>query len=411
MSSTIENIQKILEARVDAGQDLAVATPFTALFTRQTPQVDMGAEQVTIEMYKGNRKVAPLVSRLVPGIDIDKYVIRPGVAGANDYLYALASQPLELPSNVLNKRVPGESPYVRGTEADVKNMRRQFHMMNMAIDATRRILTRNELLANQAYFDSEMNIGDTFQSDTKLIFPRAASLKNRTVAVSWATAASATPWTDLGLAQRAIKSESQVDGRNTWIAFLSSAAIENLKAIYRSQRAAKDTGPNLEYNEFKFDPEQEVAAGFEFLVENGCEYNGWIRSDYSNSRVHLFTLPEGYDSVEGDASSTYTDWISGETITIGLFSPDYFKAYYGPGILEPPQNNVVEAAVGRVGIPALGDLSGLTIGGSGIPTNSLLMNIYELGRNQGFGATLEHAPIYAPKRPDVTATIDTLTTA
>jgi hypothetical protein len=411
MSSTIENIQKILEARVDAGQDLAIANPFTALFNQQPALVDMGAEQVTIEMWKGNRKVAPLISRLVgSGVDTDVNVIRPGVAGANDYLFALASQPLELPSSVLNKRIPGESMFVKGSEADIKNMRRRFHMMNMAIDATRRILTRNELLANQAYFDSEMSIGDTFQGDTKLIFPRSASLKNRTVAVSWATAASATPWVDYANAQKAIKAESQVDGRNTWLSFLSSTAMENLKAIYRSQRAG-DTGPNVEFNDFRFNPEQEVPAGFEFLVTNGMEYNGWIRTSYSNSRVHLFTLPEGYDSVADDSGTTYTDWISGETISIGLFSPDYFKAYYGPGILEPPENNVVERAVGRVGIPALGDLSGLTIGGSGIPASSMIMNIYELGRNQGFGATLEHAPIYAPKRPDVTATIDTLTTA
>ena len=411
MSSTIENIQKILEARVDAGMDLAIATPFTALFNRQPALVDMGSQQVTIEMWKGNRKVAPLISRLNgSGIDTDKNVIRPGVAGANDYLFALASQDLELPASVLNQRIPGESPWVRGSESDIKNMRRRFHMMNMAIDATRRILTRNELLANQSYFDSEMALGDTFQGDTKLIFPRAATLKNRTVAVVWSAAATATPWTDFGDAQKAIKSESQVDGRNTWLSFLSSSAMENLKAIYRSQRSG-DAGPNIEFNDFKFNPEQEVPAGFEFLVTNGMEYGGWVRGDYSNSRIHLFTLPEGYDSVADDSASTFTNWISGETITIGLFSPEYFKAYYGPGILEPPENNIVESAVGRVGIPSLGDLSGLTIGGSGIPANSMLMNIYQLGRNQGFGATLEHAPIYAPKRPDVTATIDTLTTA
>ena len=411
MSSTIENIQKILEARVDAGQDLAIANPFTALHNQQAALVDMGSQEVTIEMWKGNRKTAPLVSRLVgSGIDADRNVIRPGIAAANDYLYALASQDLELPSSALNKRIPGESPWVRGSDADIKRMRRQFHMMNMTLDATRRILTKNEELAIQSYFDSEQAIGDTFQGDTKLIFPRSASLKNRTVAVSWATAASATPKADYGLAQRAIKSESQIDGRNTWISFLSSSAIEDLKAIYRSQFTA-DTGPNIEYNDFRFNPEQEVPAGFDFLVRNGMEYNGWIRTDYSNSRVHLFTLPEGYDTTADDSGTTYTDWISGETITIGLYTPEYFKAYYGPGVLEPPENNIVEAAIGRVGIPALGDLSGLTIGGSGIPTNSLLMNIYALGRNQGFGATLEHAPIYAPKRPDVTATIDTLTTA
>ena len=411
MSSTIENIQKILEARVNAGVDLAVATPFTRLFNNQPALVDLGSEQVTIEMFKGNRKVAPLVSRLLgDGNDSDRNTIRPGVAGANDYLFALASQDLELPAGTLNKRIPGESMFVRGTDAEVKNMRRSFHMMNMSIDAVRRILTRNELLANQSYFDSEMNIGDTFQGATKLIFPRATKLKNRAVAVVWSAAATATPWTDYGLAQRAIKEESQIDGRNTWISFLSSAAMENLKAIYRNQRATEGPDVHKLNDTYDFNPDKDFPANFGFLVENGCEFGGWIRSDYSNSKVFLFTLPEGYDSVADDSGSTFTDWIAGETITLGLYNPDYFKAYYGPGVLEPPENNIVERAVGRVGIPQIGDVAGFTIGASGIPTNSMLLNIYEMGRNQGFGATVEHAPIYAPKRPDVTCTIDTLTT-
>jgi hypothetical protein len=407
MSSTLTNIQHILEARVNAGEDLAVATPFTAMYTRQTPMVDFGAEQVDIEMYKGNRKMAPLVSRLIPGSDADLPVIRPGVAGANAYLYALASQKLEVPSSVLNKRIPGESAFVRGTDAQIKQMRRQFHMVNTAIDATRRILTRNEYLAGQSFFTSHMPIGDTFQSNAYLDFPRNSNLKARPVTTSWATAASATPWTDIGNAQKAVKQYSQVDGQNVWMFFMSSTVMDYLRAIYRSQRASDNE--LAAFNTYNFDPENGVPAEFAFLTQNGMEYNGWLRTSYSNSKVHLFTLPEGYDATADDSGTSYTDWISGATAALTLFNPSYFKAYYGPGILEPPENNVVEAAIGRVGLPQLGDLSGFTIGGSGIPTRSMLLNIYALGQNQGFGATLEHAPIYANVRPDVTATIATTT--
>lgn len=409
MSSTIENIQKILEAKVDAGEDLAVPTPFTAMYNKMTPLVDMGSEQITVEMFKGNRKMSPLVSRYVNGENVNNPVIRPGKAGANDYLFALVSQDLELPSSILNKRVPGEPMFVRGTDADIKNKRRRFHMLNMAIDATRRILIRDEYLANYCFFNSQMPIGDTFQSNAYLDFPRNSNLKGRTVTTSWATAASATPWTDYGNAQKAIKQHSQVDGRNQWLSFLSSAAMENLRAIYRSQRS-QDVEPVL-HNSYKFDPEQGVPRELAFFVENGMEYNGWIRSDYSSSKIHLFTLPEGYDSVAGDSSSSYADWITGNTVALTLYNPGYFKAYYGPGKLEPPENNIVEKVIGRVGVPQLGNTNGLTIGASGIPTNSILLNLYELGRNEGFGATLEHAPIFANRRPDVTATIATTTTA
>lgn len=409
MSSIVENYQRAFEA-VAADKDLAVATPFTAMFLQQSPLIDFGVDQVSIEVFKGNRKVAPLISRRTPGVDIDETVIRPGISGANDYLFALASQDLELPAGTLNKRIPNESPFMTGNSDDIKMMRQRYWMMKMSIDATRRILMRDELLSIQSFFDAEMDLGDTYQGETKLVFPRSATLKNRTVAVSWATAASATPWTDYGLAQREIKKQSQVDGKNVWVSFLPSGPMENLKAIYRSQRAAKDTGPNLEYNEFKFNPEQEVPAGFEFLIQNGMEYNGWIRSDYSNSRIHLFTLPEGYDATADDSAETYTDFLTGNTVSLCLYNPTYFKGYFGPGILSPPSLNVYKKVLPAISMPSVSP-QGLTIGNSFVPANSLLLNLYELGRNQGFGGTIEHAPIFANIRPDVVATLATTTTA
>lgn len=407
MSSIIDNYQRAFEA-INAGEDLAIATPFTALFLGQAPQVDFGTEEVTIELYKGNRKAAPLVSRKVAGNDIDNSVIRPGVSGANDYLFSLIQQELEIPAGSLNKRIPEESPYIRGNSDDVKMMRHQYWMTKLGIDAVRRILTRDEILAQQSYFDSEMDLGDTFQSNTKLVFPRSSTLKNRTVAVSWATAASATPWKDYGDAQREIKSKSQVDGKGTWISMLPGAAMENLKAIYRSQRAAKDTGPNIEYNEFKFNPEQEVSKEFQFLIDNGMEYNGWIRTEYSNSRLHLFTLPEGYDTTADDSAVTYADWMTGETISLCLYNPTYFKTYFGPGKKSPPNLNVYQRVLPAMAMPKV-NTRGLTLGASRVPARTMLFNMYELGKNEGFGACYEHAPIFAPVRPDVVATIDTLT--
>lgn len=403
MSSIVTNYQKSFEA-INASANLAVATPITAIFNQQTPQIDFGVDQLTIELYKGNRKSAPLVSRRSAGSDIENSIIRPGSSGANDYLYSLIMQELEIPAGTLNKRTPEESPYVTGNPDDIKMMRQRYWLTKLGIDAVRRILIKDEILAKQSFFDSEMAIGDTWQSATKLVFPRNAALKARTVSVSWATAASAVPWTDIGNAQRAIKEHSQVDGANMWIMFLSSATMEYLKAIYRSQRSAKDTGPNLEYNEFKFNPEQEVDPSLRFLIENGMEYNGWIRTAYSNSRVQLFTLPQGYD-----LDGTYTDFISGNTAALCLYNPAYFKAYYGPGKKSPPDLNIYQ----RV-LPVLNQTpnvsSGLTLGMSRVPARTMLFNLYELGKNDGFGACYEHAPVFAPIRPDVVATIATTTT-
>lgn len=413
MSSTaITDIYQHNFEAIVANRDLAIATPFTALFLGQTPQIDFGANTVTIELFKGNRKTAPLISRLAPGggVDISQYTIRPGSAGVNDYLYSLISQNFEIPASVCNKRVPTEPPFAgpSGTQA-IRLLRRNYWLQEEATDAIRRILVRNERLAIQSFFDSEMDIGDTFQSDTKLVFPRNSNLKGRTVTTSWATSASATPWDDYGDAQKAIKQYSQVDGANLWYSFLSSDAIENLKAIYRSQREGLEQAPILQYNDFNFNPDTAVPTMFQFLVSNGCEYQGWIRSSYSQSKIHLFTLPEGYDASLTDSTETYTDFISGDTVSLGLYNPNYFKAYFGPGIKDPPEAAFYTANFPSV--PALPASGPLTIGQSRIPASTMLLNLYPLGQNSGIGGVIEHAPIFAPIRPDVVATIATTTTA
>lgn len=408
MSSTLTTTQKIMETMAANEPQLAqIATPFTALFNQQRASIDMGAEQVSIELFKGNEKVAPLVSRMMgEGKDADQDVVRPGVAGANDYLFSLISMDFELPAGTLNKRVPGEPPYVTGGQGEeVKQFRRGYWMLKMAMDVIARVIRKNELLAKQAYFDSEMDLGDTFDGDTKLVFPRSSTLKNRTVSVAWSTAASATPWDDLGDAFKEIRAKSQVNNNNLRMSFLSDDALVNLKAIYRSQRANEGPDANMAYNEFDFNPENGAPSALQFLIDNGMEYSGWIRTSFGNAKVHLFTLPEGYD-----VSGTFTSWIEGETVSVGLYDPSFFKAYYGPGVLEPTADNVVQNAVGDLGVN-VATPDNLTIGLSRIPTETMLLNLYELGKNQGFGATIENAPIYVPIRPDVVATIDTLTTA
>ena len=408
MSSILVDAYQRAYEVVVAKKNLAIATPFTAMHLMQSPRIDMASEQVTIEVYKGNRKVAPLVSRQTGGIDVDNPVIRPGVVGANDYLFALASQDFELPAATLNKRIPEEPLYMPGaTSEDIKMMRRAFWINDLALDATSRVIRRDELLAKQSVMSGEMDLGDTFQSATKLIFPRSAVLKNRTVTASWATAADAKPWNDIGATQKKIKELSQVDGRNQWVMLLPSNPMENLKAIYRSQRT-NDAGQNLEYNDFRFDPEQGAPQEFAFMLENGCEYCGWIRSSYSTSKVHLLTIPEGYDATADDSGTSYTDALSGEVVILMLYSPEYFKAYFGPGKKDPPSVNLYSAVFPSIGMPTI-PAAGLTIGASRIPTRTMLLNVYQLGRNEGLGGTIEHAPIFANVRPDVVATIATTT--
>lgn len=414
MSSTVTTTRFLMNAKMSQEAKFArIATPFLAMYNLQRAIIDMASEQVTIELFKGNEKIAPLISRLIgSGSSVDNNTIRPGIAGANDYLFSLIEQKMELPEGILNKRIPGEPPYVTsGSGEDRKRFRRRWHFMNMSLDMIARVVRKNEKLAQQVHFDSEMDIKDTFQGAAKLIFPRSASLSNRPVAIAWSSAATATPWTDIGLAFKAIRVASQINNNKLRYGFLSDSAMTNLRAIYRSQRAGEGPDVNKLNNTYNFNPDNGAPNPFQFLIDNGMEYGGWIRGEeFGNVKVHLFTLPEGYDTVEDDSGSSFESWISGETISVGLFDPSYYRSYYGPGTKVPPKDSVMTEAIGKKGIIRVPAIEGLTIGNSKIPTETMMVNLYLLGNDDGYGASTQHAPIYAPEVLDVTATIDTLTT-
>jgi len=408
MSSIITDAYQRSFQALSANEKYVVPTPFTALFLQQRPQIDMGSDQVTIETYKGNRKIAPLVSRRSSGSELENTPIRPGSVGTNDYLYSLIAQEMQLPSTVLNQRMPGEPLYMPASSTDeIKMARRRFWVNKLALDANRRILQRVELLAIQSFLTGEMDIGDTYQSSTKLVFPRSSTLKNRTVSVSWATAATAVPWTDYGNAMKEIKAKAQIAGSGLWWSALPSTAMNNLKSVYQSQRN-QESGVII-YNDFSFNPDNAVPSELAFLVRNGMEYGGWIRSDYGNSKVHLFSFPESYDSNANDSTETNTDYLAtANTVSLNFYDPMFFKAYYGPGKKDPPQAAFYTSNFPAMSAPSVNP-SALTIGNAGIPANTFILNLYPLGKNEGMGGCVEHAPIFANVYPDVVATIATTT--
>lgn len=414
MSSTITTTRFVMNSQMNQSAKLArIATPFLAMYNLQQAIIDMASDQITVELFKGNEKVAPLVRRLVgSGSSADNNTIRPGISGADDYLFALIEQKMALPEGTLNKRIQGEPERVSGGDkGERKRFRRRYWFMKLSLDMICRVIRKNEQLCQQSHFDSEMEIKDNFQGDTKLVFPRSAALGNRTVTAAWSDAANAKPWTDIALAFKAIRKHSQINNNKLRYAFLSDSAMTNLRAIYRDQRPGEGPDVNKLNNTYNFNPDNGEPKPFSFLINNGMEYGGWLRGEeFGNVKVHLFTLPEGYDTIEDDSSSNFESWIKGETICVGLFDPSYYRAYYGPGTKVPPKDSIMTEAIGKKGIIQVPAIAGLTIGNSGIPTETMMVNLYPLGQDDGFGASTQHAPIYAPEVLDITSTIDTETT-
>lgn len=397
MTSVVDNVSRIFQAK-NNGANLMVPTVFSSIFLQQPALVELAAEQISIELFKGNRKVAPLVSRNGV-IDPADQIVRPGTTGVNDYLYALVRQEMELLATTLNKRVPGEKPFVPVS----KEGRMMYWTQELLQDVVKRVLRRCELLAYQSFFNGEMAIGDVFQGDTKLVFPVSSDLKNRIVAVSWATAASATPWTDLGTTLRKIIELGQVNANDQNVfSFMSYSVIENLKAIYRSQKGAQ-VEAQLFY-EYDFNRAQ-VPEGLKFLIDNGATYVGWVKTEWGQNPVHIFTTGGMYDN-----ESTTVDYLNGNTISLCVNSPDFFKAFFGANTFFAQDESFYTKSFGEIA----GDLGidqATEMGNSGYPAEVFMPNIYDLGKNRGLGGQIETAPIFARMQVNCVATIDTTTTS
>lgn len=396
MTSVVTNVSRIFQAK-NNGISLNIPTVFSSIFLQQAPLIELAAEQVSIELYKGNRKVAPLVSRT--GINgQDNEIVTPGQSGVNDYLYALVEQEMALQATTLNKRIPGESPF---NPVD-KDSRMMYWMQELLQDVVKRVIRRCELLAYGSFFNGEMPIGDVFQGNTKLVFPVDSSLKARVVAVSWATHATATPWVDLGLTLRAIIDKGQVKASMTNVfSFMSYSVIENLKAIYRSQRSTTNE-LDLFYS-YNFNTAV-IPAELQFLVNNGATYVGWVVTSWGQTPVHVFTAPTMYDN-----GSSTVDYLTGNTISLCVYSPEFFKAFFGAGTFLTQDESFYTKTFGNIAGNL--DLPSVTnMGDSGYPAEVFMPNIYELGKNKGIGGQIQTAPIFARMQVNAVATIATTTT-
>lgn len=396
MTSVVDNVSRIFQAK-NNGLGLQVPTVFSSIFLQQAADVDLMVDQISLEVFKGNREVAPLISRITGG-NVDNKVITPGQVGVSDYLYGLIEQELKLNAGTLNKRIPGENPF----EPMDKDARMMYWMQELLMGAKKRVLRKLELLAQQSFNTGEMDLGDTHEGETKLIFPVDAALKNRPVAVSWATAASATPWADYGSALRETISLGQVIANAENVFSIGSyTAIENLKAIYRNQRSSQVE--DSKFFDYSFN-NVTVPASLQFLVENGAIYVGWIRTDFGQNPVHVFTTAGMYDN-----GASTVDYVSGETVSLCVYSPDFFKAYFGAGTKLTPDESFYTKTfgdfTGELGV----EIEGLTVGNAKFPTESFMPNVFPLAKNEGVGGSVQIAPIFARMQVNCVSTIDTLT--
>jgi hypothetical protein len=310
--------------------DQPISWAFLAMFLQRTPIIDMGVQTTTVESFLNKKSVAPLVSQLFQALDEDTKFMTPGESGSNEYMFGLAEGKYNVSVGNTKKRVPGETYVVTEENKDEIIMLRAVYWINkLGKEAFYSVMRRLELLAIQSFMNGEMPIGDTWENQAKLVFPRAAELKNAPVSALWSNASTADPWLDYGnLQKEIIKQAGSVGGSVQWISPMSDVAYTNLMNIYTEQATGVDTGYSGTVKNTNLDRDiASMPSNLQFLIDGGMQYGGWIRSKFSSAPVHIFTYPVFIDDSNGDPVEIF----GGNTVPLCAWNPNIFQSYFGSG--------------------------------------------------------------------------------
>lgn len=386
------------------GNGRDVASFPVLLFTQGLPAVINKIDsKLDVEILTNESGLAPMISRLV-GYDKDKNIILPSESEVSEYIYGISGYEVEVPAGYKDKRAPGESLYPESTDIQRAMMRLDWALKNVTTKAQRDVILRTNLKFWETLVTGEMVIADEHEGAKKLVWPRDATLKNRTVGVLWSTPATSTPWTDLGSASKAIKRAALINGNYNAIDIMGTTAFNNMKDAYRAQKS-QTVEPEL-FNEFKF-TKAVLPDALKFLANSGLTYRGWVFDD-ENTEHHVFTCDYWYKNDSG----VTTEMVGLTDVTVCLYNPFDYRAYFGPGTKMPKESfyeqeyNPIEKNTSEfLNSPVMDQYIN-----SGVPIKAIDSVFYDLGKASGVGGTVEIAYLPCLKNANTVATID-ITTA
>lgn len=405
-ATNVTNYQTFFQSVMAAGFRTSVPTAFLKMFLQRPAILDLGVTTATIESWLNDDEVAPLVSFLTGARDENGNVLTPGVSGAGEYLFGSTEQIYNIASTNLNKRIPGENYVITSENADdIRTQRGAYWATKLGQESLKKVMRRLELMAQESFLNGEMTIGDQWQGQSKLAFPRAAALKNRTVTAAWSNSATANPWKDYGDAQKQIIKDGGAIGSASWFSVLSDSAYANLKSIYRAQAKDVDTGYQAVVKDTELSRDLDnMPSSLQFLVDGGMQYGGMVRSDFSASYIHIFTYPVFYSNDSG----VKTEFFSGNIVPLCAYDPDIFQAYFGSGSHWDTTGDGIEM-LGLSGVDAVQMDSEMTIGNVGLPAMAVHHTIAPTPDKRGVNGFVEVSTILANRICNRVATIDTAT--
>ena len=382
--SAVQNYTRFMAPAYSDLETLPVFTLFQAIFTSGETVIELDAEAIDIDIQRGNKKKAVYIPR---GSDasnqgndqndglLSKYT-------SDSKIFPLIEEETPITSVMVTKRMNGENPYAplpRGQKQAALAMK--AHREHM-----RRLIRQMEFSA----CESVRTGVQTIQGGLSYDFYRRAS-HTVTLAVPWATSATATPVDDLGGAGDKVFRDGNriptdaIMGEGSWENFLLTSQVTTLAESRRIIHFAADMNAP-------------VPAGYEAWAAAGAVFQGQVKA--GNWKMNMWTYPAIYD----DAAGSQTQYMPDAQVVV-LAKGARYDRYFGPADrLEIMDGDFYSRMFGinlDQGVPP-------NVQGSGIfRPNMFHFDAYGGGNNKALMIRSQAAPIFPTIETDTIVTLIT----
>lgn len=349
-------------------ESIPVFTFFQNLFTSGQTIIEQDASAIDIDIQRGNKKIAAYIKRGTDAVNTSKNKALLEKYTSDTKLYSLIEEETPITSDMIIKRMPGESVYNPLSKED----KQQALAMKAHREHVNRIIRRAELSAAEAIRLSLQTVDSGQQYD----FHRR-SAHNASASVVWSTAATAVPLTDLNTAGNLVFRNGNrvptdaIFGEGSWEEFLATTQISNLADKRRIIH-------------FVADMNMDAPAGYEDWVAAGAVFQGQVKT--GNWKLNMWTYPAIYETDSGTQTQYLPD---GEVIVLAKGAR--YDRYFGPQDRLSVDNSVMETMFG------LGNIDGLSpnVVQSGIFSSEMFhLDVYGGTNNKVITVRTQMAPIY-----------------
>jgi hypothetical protein len=377
----------------DEKEIISVPTGFQTFFGRPEAGgrtlVSPDAEDVDIDIMRGNEKTAALIPRGIGG----RYLSGKNPTSQKftniNRVFPLAEEESNIDSAQLTKRMAGENPYSGRTRLE----RMRMHARSLVMDHIRRIVRLQERLCAQSIRTGKQDaiLGT---SDTTLQYDFRRNAAQTAAAGTVWTDAGADPVGDLDVLWNLCRTNGHV---NADMAIFAGNVMDAFMNHAKTQALAD----NRRFETVDLRGQLGIPAKFQKFIDAGFTLRGRVIT-YEGHEIWLFTYSEYYDTDAGTA----TLYMPAATVIMG-FSGARCDRYFGPpdAIPQTPQQEQLYQqyfGFSPTAVPMPPNIKNL----SGIaPPGVYYHSAYHIPGSKAITLRTQSAPIYATTQTDAFATL------